>query len=118
MTDVLGSGLHWLANKLEDVASVTVTVIHGGRSYADLPAVIGTSDYHVVSEMGVETGASRVDFIIKDTHLGFIPSLGDQIVFDGRVYRVVDHGAGGCWQWTDGYCISRRIHTEYVGSNT
>ena len=118
MADMLGSGLNWLANKLEDVMSVTATYYHGSQTYADLPAVIGSSDYHMVSDMGVETGASRTDFIIKDAHLGFVPALGDRIVSGGRVYRVVDHGAGGCWQWTDGYCISRRIHTEYVSVYT
>ena len=118
MADMLGSGLAWLANKLEDVMSVTIDYYHGSGVTQGVPAVIGSSDYQVVSEMGVETGASRVDFIVKETHLGFTPSLGDRIIFEGRVYRVVDHGAGGCWQWTDGYCISRRIHTEFVSVYT
>ena len=117
MGDILGNGLSWLASKLEEVASVSVTYIHAGTTRADIPAVFGTSDYKILSELGVETGASRVDFIIRDSCLGFTPTLGDQIVTGGRVYRVVDHGADGCWNWTDGYCLTRRIHTEYTGAD-
>ena len=116
--DYMGAGQAWLHDKLEEIASVTIDYYHGSSVTQGVPAVIGSSDYQVVSEMGVETGASRVDFIVKETHLGFTPALGDRIVFEGRVYRVVDHGAGGCWQWTNGYCLARRIHTEYVNVYT
>ena len=116
--DVLGSGLAWMAGKMESCMAVSVAYTHNGVTAGNIPAVIGTSDYQVLSDMGVEVGSSRVDFIIKETHLGFTPTLGDIIVYNGRKYKVVDHGGAGCWRWTDGYCISRRIHTEYYSDNT
>ena len=117
MGDLLNDGLKWLADKRKAVMSSEITY---RRSSIELTllATIGKPDVDVADDNGLRISASMIDFLItaSDFEATFTaPKRGDVIVYDDRIYEVMDFGGQGIWRWSGYPGSTMRIHTKQTG---
>ncbi|MGN0871337.1 MAG: hypothetical protein ACI4UV_09130 [Victivallales bacterium] len=69
---------------------------------------------------GASTVIRAMDFILAASEIDGIgtPKRGDQILYCGRRYEVLNPGGEPCWQWSDAERRIYRIHTKDTGGTT
>ena len=114
MADMLQAGSAWLSGQQRSYCSTPVEYRRGVDSHT-VEAVLGQTNYDVVDEYGGRVGAQVADFLVRAEAFPFdTPQPGDQIVYDGVVYEVMDLAGQGHWRWSDPDRTMLRIHTREV----
>jgi hypothetical protein len=127
MTDMLKTGLTWLAGQQKANVSELVTVFRGSSSFTAL-ATFASQILRVSDRQGntkVERAAADFIFTASDYNFGagvVEPAAGDVIQFTfGTVTKQfkampVNSGQEPAWRYCDPYQISVRVHTKYIGT--
>lgn len=118
MSNLLKTGLSYLASTLKSNASETVTYVRGA-SRATIQATFGKTPYKFESESGFQVGGEIIDFIFSaaDLVIGGIvvtPDVGDKIITDRATYKAQMVGNEGCWKYSDPFAKMIRFHTQEV----
>lgn len=120
MPDLMQSAATWLAGKLKNNASQSVTYMRGSQQIgSDLKATYGDTRQEVDTEYGIVSWESK-DFIFTAADLtldGNViePQRGDKIVNHlGNVYEALDVPGGKCFR-RDPQEVIVRVHTKQVG---
>ncbi len=117
MTNMLRTGATWLEQ--QRTAWMTEAVAYRrGATEVSVNATFCRTKYDVDDGLVVRIGAHSADFLILADDLGLVPAEGDVIVANGRKYEVMNLAGSGCWEWSDSYNVTRRIHTRDVGLAT
>jgi hypothetical protein len=116
MTNLLRTGLEYLAEELKAHASETVTYRRGALTVSAL-AVCGRTEYKSQDESGNILDAEIIDFIFVSADLILSGTLvtplpGDEIVTDRATFEVMYLGGEGCWKFSDPFGKAIRIHTK------
>jgi hypothetical protein len=111
MTNLLESGLHWLAAKQKKFVSSQVIYCRDDIRHS-VDAVLGRTRFETADENGCTSTSHTIVFLIQAVDFALIPHSGDQIIVGEKIHEVIDLGDGGCWQWCDPHGITRRIHTQ------
>lgn len=125
MSNLLQTGLSWLADQAAAYASETVTYSRDGVGSVTLSAVLGSQLLRVSDGRG-NTKVERADrdFIIvaADLVLGgqvTLPQRGDQIylTLGGVIERfdVMPVGSEAAWRYSDAHKLRLRVHTKSMG---
>ena len=114
---LLEKGLSHLHKTMKEVNSVDAVYRSDGKTAQVRAICAGVGSGSKVAG-GLELGANARDFIISAADWQDDPLPGDTITTAGRVYEVATIVGEGCFRWTSGYNISRRIHTKYLGTET
>jgi len=121
MPDLLHFGMDWLADKLREHVSRTVTYRRGADEFA-VPATIGRTLMKLADgEGGVRMEWTDRDFLIRADLLviagnRITPERGDRVHDDGKVYEVMAPGGEPPWRVSDPFGVMLRIHTKFVGN--
>lgn len=115
MADLIADGAGWLADKLIEHASQTVTYTRAAASVS-VSAVIGRSEFEQTDGEAI-TRFRSVDFLIRPEDLvlsgsAATPARGDRITWGTGVYEVMD--SGGRPANRDEHGTLWRIHTKQV----
>ena len=118
MSNLLKTGAQWLSDMRTAHMAEQLTYKRGSSTVA-IMGTPGKTDYEVADESGLKVGSQVTDFLIiaADLILGgavTTPQHGDQIIFGGSVYEVLNLPGDGCWRYSDPYKIVLRIHTKQV----
>lgn len=121
MSDMLQSGLSWMAGQLNDHASRMVTYVRGNLENAEVPATLGQSEFPKESQQGLTTQERTQDFLIKTSKLtldnqAILPEPGDRIVVTGLgTFEVCSPGGNEPdWRYSDAHHLILRIHTREI----
>jgi hypothetical protein len=121
MPDLLHFGMDWLADKLQEHVSQTVTYRRGASEIA-VPATIGRTLMKLADgEGGVRMEWTDRDFLIRADALviagnRITPERGDTVVDAGKVYEVMAPGGEPPWRVSDPFGHLLRIHAKFVGN--
>ena len=122
MSDMIKTGVDWLANQMSAFASQTVTYSRGNDSVI-INATFGSTDLSIADDYGSSIAGKVVDLIVTAANLvldgkEIKPEIGDKIeLADGSkttIYEVLDLAGDGCYRFSDSYGISLRIHTKII----
>ena len=118
VSNILKAGTQWLSDMRIKHMSEAITYKRSS-STVTVMGTPGKTDYDVADESGLRVGSQVTDFLIiaADLILGgtaTTPQHGDQIIFSGSVYEVLNLPGDGCWRYSDPYKIALRIHTKQV----
>lgn len=111
---MIRAALETLRRVQTDVLASDV-VYRRGSGDVPLRAVVGRSVFRSQNSSGLWIGTSSHDFIVASDALGFEPSPGDIIIFDGLEYEVLALGGESVWRWSDPHRTAVRIHTKLIG---
>lgn len=123
MSDMLESGMAFLAQQLKQHASQLVTYIRG-YDQVDVYATFGRKLLKLQDlDFGVRMQWTDMDFLILADDLQFggekiLPMRGDLVVtqVDGKVktFEVLPYDSDPPWRWSDPFQKMMRIHTKLV----
>jgi hypothetical protein len=128
MSNLLKIGAEYLAGELAAHAAETVTYTRSVAAppeeplpdlTADIPAVVGRSEFDIQQSDGLLLHTNTVDFIIRVEDLvldetATEPVHGDRITYDGEVYELMPIAGENGWRYTDEHRYAYRIHTKHV----
>lgn len=99
-------------------AAVAIDYRRAGEIVAvSIPAKLGKTLFRV-DNYGVSVRIRQRDFIVRTADLAVTPEVGDEILFDGKIYSVTAPADEPCWQWhTRLSHDQRRIHAKFSGDN-
>ncbi len=116
MTAIMQTANQWLADRLKDFDSETVTYSRGSQS-GQAQAVIGRTVFKVEdSRNRFRLNWNGLDFLIQSADLqtaigSNIPAKHDRITrADGSIYDVEEVNGEPCYRFSDPYGIELRIH--------
>lgn len=124
MSDLLQTGLAWLASQLKQHASRPVTYVRGNDS-AVVQATPAKTEFEQSDTHGFKTDSEIRDFLIATADLVLagvtvLPERGDLIRdTDGQtvhVFEVVPVGNEPHWRYSDPYRNLLRIHVREIDS--
>ncbi len=124
MSDMIKTGVDWLANQMSAFASQTVTYSRGNDSVI-INATFGSTDLSIADDYGSSIAGKVVDLIVAAASLvldgkEIKPEVGDKIeLTDGSkttTYEVLDLAGDGCYRFSDSYGIGLRIHTKLINN--
>jgi hypothetical protein len=120
MTNMLKTGLDYLAQQLKAHASESV-VYSRGTNTVTLAAVLGKTVLELQDESGFAVGAATIDFIFCSQDLVLnqqmvTPLAGDRITTGRAVYEVHHIAHEGCWKYSDPFGKQIRVHVKEVGT--
>jgi hypothetical protein len=121
MPDMLHFGLEWLAGKLQEHVSQTVTYRRGASEVA-VAATIGRTLMKLADgEGGVRMEWTDRDFLIRAAALviagnRITPERGDRVIDAGKVYEVMAPGGEPPWRVSDPFGHMLRIHAKFMGN--
>ena len=122
MVDLLEQGSAWLDQQRVQHMSRSVTY-HRGENSVEVQATIGKWTFEIDDGMGVLEKIESRDFLILTADLVLAgeviePQRGDRIKEPSGdkvyVYEVLAPGKEDCWQYSDLYRKTLRIHTKQV----
>lgn len=118
MADLMQSAATWLAGKLKNNASQSVTYMRGSQQIGTaLKATYGQTIHEQDSQFGILRWESK-DFIFTaaDLTLGgdvIEPQRGDKITDHlGNVFQVLGDNGEPCFRYADPYRTTIRVHTK------
>jgi hypothetical protein len=124
VADLLARGMAFLAGRMKNHASSTVTYIRGELSVA-VEATHGRTEFGLSEEQPVWQSWQSRDFIIDRADMlfdgvPFTPMRGDVIEESdgvGSVYRyeVMAPPGSDVWRFSDSYKNRIRVHTKQIG---
>jgi hypothetical protein len=115
MTDLLKTGMLYLATALKASASQACTYTPASGSPYSVDATLGRSDLERPDEEGGVFVSESTDFIVSLEDLAAEPVAGDRITPpDGRVFEAMAAAEGRCFSPCDSHEILIRIHTKRV----
>lgn len=116
MGNVLDSGMQWLKRQREAHMSTAVAYIRAGAPVSTVQsATIGRKIFRLVDSYGTAIRVETRDYLIGVEQIPDEPQPGDMIDEGGHRYEVTSPGGEPCWEWSDAYRRTRRIHTIHVG---
>ncbi len=118
MTDLLKTGVEWLAQARAAFCASPVTYRRGSAS-TSLSATLGQTEFEVEDDYGLRTTFTSTDFILSAADFPYVePAPGDEIVSGGQVYTVMSPLGQGHFRWCDPYHTMLRIHAKVTGTAT
>ena len=119
MTDLIQSGLDWLAAQLNASASQSVIYTQGIVSYA-LLATLGKTDVVDTDDDGNALEFRMTDFLFQASDFPVVPAPGDTIKSNPAgapiTYEVLPFPNGEYYRNEDPYGVRIRIHTKIQSS--
>ena len=124
MADLLEQGSAWLDQQRVQHMSKTVSY-HRAENSVEVQATIGKWTFEIDDGMGVLEKIESRDFLILTAELvlggeATLPQRGDRLKETSGdkvyVYEVLAPGKEDCWQYSDLYRKTLRIHTKQVDS--
>lgn len=115
---LLEKGANWLSEQLRTRLSHPITYRRKGKA-AELFATLGRTEYVPEEVESIEVARHSTDFIFPRTTLDFgdgptLPEKGDRIEHAGQVFEVFQIPGAQCYQFSDPWRISLRVHTQQV----
>ena len=115
--NLMKHGHRWrLAQQVKHNSVVAEYITESGRySVHAIPGRAGRSSNNAEN---IILDANTVSFTILTDELPVDPQIGDRIKTDGHCYEVnTPIGVRGCWYWSDGYFLARRVFCKEIERN-
>lgn len=118
MSDLLQSGLAWLAAQVAAAASQPI-VYQRGAHQAPIAATFGHSEFPVETSEGTRIEHTDRDFLFaaESLVLGGVratPQKGDRITVAGETFEVLPVNGQQCYRNSDPYGVMLRVFTKKV----
>jgi hypothetical protein len=115
MGNLLDRGARWLKGQREKHATTAADYRRGG-SLVPVTATIGRKVFRLTDSYGAPLRIETRDYLIGAEQLTDEPQVGDVIEEGGQAYEVTSPGGEPCWEWSDSFRRTYRVHTTHIGA--
>lgn len=93
-------------------AGTTVTYTQADSTQHSLEAVLGSSNWNLETDSGMQATVRSRDFLFLASDMDFEPAIGDYITWDGNYYYILADGGEPLWRYADQSKSAIRVHTK------
>ena len=121
MSNILQTGMAWMAAQLQTGVAVTITY-RRGTEFVSFVATLGSSLLKTTDTSGrVKLERTDRDFIFAASLLNFgggavTPQRGDTVESGGECFEVMAPGREPHYRYLDPHKTMLRVHSKYVGA--
>lgn len=94
------------------ISGTPVTYVQADGTQYSLRATLGSSNWNLETDSGMQCSVRSRDFVIRAKDIDFEPDIGDYVIWDGAYYYILADNGDPLWRYLDQSKSAIRLYTK------